>query len=102
MKTLYTRLSLLAIILLGLGSQRLLAQVAIGATTPDANAMLDVSSATKGILLPRLTAAQQTTLAATLTPAQTGMLVTDATSGKPIVWMGTAWKDASGITYTAT
>lgn len=64
--------------------------------------MLDISSTTKGLLLPRLTAAQQATLAATLTAAQTGMLVTDATTGKPLIWSGAAWKDATGTTITAT
>ena len=94
------------ILLMALGSmlamQRLDAQVGIGTNAPSANAMLDVTSATKGILLPRLTAAQQTTLAATLTAAQAGMMVTDATTGKPIIWTGGAWKDAGGITITST
>ena len=102
MRTFYTRLLLLVLLIAGLCPQRLAAQVGIGTTTPDANAMLDVTSTTKGLLLPRLTAAQQATLAATLTAAQAGMLVTDATTGKPISWTGSVWKDAAAAGTTAT
>lgn len=53
--------------------------VGIGTNTPDATAQLDVSSITKGILIPRMTSAQR---AAISTPAQ-GLLVyqTDGVSG---------------------
>jgi microcystin-dependent protein len=78
------------------------AQTGIGTTTPDAHAMLDITSTQKGLLLPRLTAAEQATLASTLTSGQLGMLITDATTGKPLCWTGGAWKDASGLTLTAT
>ncbi|HWK02831.1 MAG TPA: tail fiber protein [Puia sp.] len=77
------------------------AQTGIGTTNPDPNAILDISSTTKGVLLPRLNAAQLATLAGTLTPAQTGMLVTDASTGKPYFWNGTGWKDFSTLTITA-
>jgi microcystin-dependent protein len=102
MKSIYTRLFLLIALIAGLAAQRTEAQVGIGTTTPDAQAMLDITSTTKGLLLPRLTAAQQATLAATLTAAQTGMLITDATTGKPAIWAGAAWKDVTGVTITAT
>jgi microcystin-dependent protein len=78
------------------------AQTGIGTTTPDNNAMLDIPSTQKGLLLPRLTAAQQATLAASLTPAQLGMLVTDAATGKPLYWTGAAWQDMATSTVTAT
>ena len=78
------------------------AQTGIGTTTPDANAMLDIESTQKGVLMPSLTAAQQATLSAVLTPAEMGMLVRDALTGKPIFWNGAAWKNASGTTLTAT
>ena len=78
------------------------AQTGVGTTIPDNNAMLDISSTQKGLLLPRLTAAQQATLQSTLTAAQAGMLVTDATTGKLISWNGSAWKDLSPTTIIAT
>ena len=42
-------------------NQFMLAQqnVGIGTTTPNASALLDVSSTTKGILIPRMTGAQR-------------------------------------------
>ena len=53
--------------------------VGIGTTTPDASAQLDISSTTKGVLMPRLTAAQR---AAIVAPAN-GLMVyqTDGTAG---------------------
>jgi hypothetical protein len=55
------------------------AQVGIGIAAPDGSAMLDVTSTTKGLLAPRMTAVQR---AAIGTPA-TGLVVyqTDATAG---------------------
>ncbi|HEX9510902.1 MAG TPA: tail fiber protein [Puia sp.] len=77
------------------------AQTGIGTTTPDPNAALDITSTQKGVLLPRLNAAQLATLTGILTPAETGMLVTDATTGKPYFWNGSGWKDFSTLTITA-
>jgi hypothetical protein len=55
------------------------AQVGVGIATPDGSAMLDVTSTTKGLLAPRMTAAQRTAIG---TPA-TGLVVyqTDGTDG---------------------
>lgn len=72
------RFSLLAAVVMTAGAAR--AQgVSIGAATPDASAMLDVTSTTKGLLAPRMTQAQRDAIA---TPA-TGLLVyqTDNTPG---------------------
>jgi microcystin-dependent protein len=77
------------------------AQTGIGTTNPDPNAILDITSTSKGLLLPRLTATQQSTLAGTLTNAQTGMLIRDSITGKTLCWGGAAWKDASGSGLTA-
>jgi microcystin-dependent protein len=66
-------------------------QIGIGTNTPDANAVLTISSTSKGVLIPRLTAAQQTTLAGTLTTGQTGMLIADATTGRLMVWGGSGF-----------
>jgi|TARA_B110000902_G_scaffold164993_1_gene188469 hypothetical protein len=35
------------------------AQVGVGATTPDSSSALDITSTTKGFLMPRMTAAQR-------------------------------------------
>lgn len=55
------------------------AQTGIGTTTPDASAKLEISSTSKGLLAPRMTAAQKTAI---VSPA-TGLLVyqTDAPTG---------------------
>jgi hypothetical protein len=65
------------------------AQVAINTTsaTPDTSAMLDVSSTTKGMLVPRMTAIQRTTIT---TPA-TGLLVYDTTLGQFYYYNGSTW-----------
>jgi microcystin-dependent protein len=83
-------------------SLALQAQTGIGTTTPDNNAMLDIQSTQKGVLLPRLNAAQQAVLAATLRSGQTGMLVRDSATGKLITWGGTNWTDVSTAPVTAT
>ncbi len=82
MKTRYTQFLLLTLLTYGSCLPSLQAQVGIGTATPDVNAILDVTSTIKGILLPRLTPAQQTTLAATLNNSQRGMMVTDANTGQ--------------------
>jgi len=53
--------------------------VGIGTTTPDPSSVLDITSTSSGILIPRMTAAQKTAIA---TPA-TGLMIyqTDATDG---------------------
>jgi hypothetical protein len=64
------------------------AQVAIGTPTPDVSAQLDIASITKGLLMPRMTAAQRIAI---VTPA-TGLLVyqTDVTAGI-YVFSGGVW-----------
>lgn len=66
--------------------------VGIGTTAPNASAALDITSTTKGVLVPRMTQAQRTAIAA---PA-TGLMVyqTDATSGF-YYFDGTVWRALS-------
>jgi microcystin-dependent protein len=83
------------------GWSGLLAQTGIGTTTPDPQSILDLVSTQKGLLLPRLTTAQQATLAGILSTGETGMLIRDSVTGKMLCWASTAWKDASGSLLTA-
>ncbi|MCA6364984.1 MAG: hypothetical protein IM638_18280 [Bacteroidetes bacterium] len=64
--------------------------VGINATgaAPDASAMLDVVSTTRGALIPRMTTAQRTAIAA---PAA-GLFVYDTTLGAFFYWDGTVWR----------
>lgn len=63
--------------------------IGIGTTAPNSSAALDITSTTKGLLIPRVTSAQRTAIAA---PA-TGLLVFD--TGTKTIWAfdGAAWKN---------
>jgi len=86
------------------------AQTGIGTTTPDASAKLDISSTTKGLLAPRMTAAQKTAIALPATglliyqtDAPTGFYVNTGTSASPN-WLriSSDWiKSGNDISYTA-
>lgn len=62
-------------------------------STPDNSAMLDIKSTSKGILIPRMTAAQKTEI---LSPVA-GLMIyqTDATAGF-YYWNGSAWTQIGG------
>jgi len=80
------------------------AQVGINTTSPNSNAMLDISSSTKGVLMPRVNLIN-TSIASPLGNHVAGMLVYNlATSGDvtPGYYYnnGTAWVRMSGSTYT--
>jgi len=77
-----------------LTSSGLYAQVGIGTETPDASSVLDISSSSKGLLMPRLTTAQRDLIAS---PA-TGLMIYNTTindsqfnTGTPLApsWTGT-------------
>jgi microcystin-dependent protein len=72
-------------------------QIGIGTNTPDPNTVLTISSTTKGVLIPRLSTAEQTTLAGTLTTGQTGMLIADSATGTLWVWGGSKFVPPSAI-----
>lgn len=65
--------------LLTIFALRAQAQVGVGTTTPDASAQLDVTSNSKGVLIPRMTSSERTGIS----PAAEGLLVyqTDAPAG---------------------
>ena len=69
------------------------AQVGINSdnSNPDPSAMLDVKSTQKGMLIPRMSTSQRTSIS---NPA-TGLLVFDNTTGSFWFYNGTAWEDLS-------
>ena len=65
-------------------------------STPDASAMLDVKSATKGFLAPRMTAVQRTAIA---TPA-TGLVVYQTDGNKVLYGFdGSVWQIQTNVNY---
>ena len=67
------QLKKIAVLLLLLGTNFIIAQVGIGTTTPNASAILDMTSISQGVLTPRLTSIQRNGIVA---PAD-GLLVYD-------------------------
>jgi hypothetical protein len=88
------KVALLVISSLLLLNPNLYAQVAINTdgSSPDNSAMLDVKSSDKGLLIPRLTTAQRTTLA---TIAVAGLIVYDTSLNKFFLFNGTTWAEVS-------
>jgi uncharacterized protein (TIGR02145 family) len=77
------------------------AQVGIGTTTPNASAVLDVTSTTQGLLPPRMTQAQRNAI---VSPAA-GLMVwctNCGTAGELQVYNGTTWTNLTGGTASAT
>lgn len=81
---------------LGLLGPTALAQVSIGVATPHTSALLDLTSTTRGLLAPRMTAAQRTALSS---PAA-GLLVYQTNGSAPGLWHynGTEWLPLSQAT----
>ena len=72
-------------------------QVGIGTTSPNSNAILDLSSTNKGLLLPRLTSSQRTSISS---PPK-GLLIFDIDSSYMMYFDGSVWKgvqSTEGIT----
>jgi hypothetical protein len=86
-------LILLTILLSGLSTT---AQVGISATNtpPNASAMLDVSSTSKGLLIPRMTTTQKNAIAV----KPTGLMVFDISLNQFSYWNGINWIDVAGGT----
>lgn len=86
------------------------AQTGIGTYTPDASAKLDISSTSKGLLAPRMTAAQRAAIASPAigllvyqTDSTVGFYVNTGTSGSPI-WtrVNMDWnRSGNDISYTS-
>lgn len=63
--------------------------IGFGTSTPHPSAMLDISSTSKGLLMPRMTAAQR---AAIVNPAK-GLMVFDSTTNNFWFYNGSAWRE---------
>jgi len=66
-------------------------RVGIGTDTPDSDAMLDIVSGDKGVLIPRITTASRTGIAS----PPTGLVVYDKDLNKFFYWDSAAWKEIS-------
>ncbi|MCX6315985.1 MAG: DUF1566 domain-containing protein [Bacteroidetes bacterium] len=82
---------LVAFLLIIITSEPLQAQIGIG-TVPNATAMLDVNSTTRGFLPPRMTEAQRNAITS---PAE-GLLIYNSTSKKMNYYDGAGWKNFDG------
>ena len=73
------------------------AQVGIGTVTPNASAMLDISSTTKGLLAPRMTTLEKNSISS---PAN-GLLIYDTDLSKFNYYNGSAWVNFEGGASTS-
>lgn len=69
---------------------------AVGTPTPNASALVDLTSTTLGVLLPRMTTVQKNAI---VSPA-TGLIVYDTTLNFLQEWNGTAWTGVSAASNT--
>lgn len=67
------------------------AQVGIGTTTPNSSAALDITSANKGVLIPRVTSAVRKAIS----NPSIGLLVYDTDKGTVMFFDGSAWRAMS-------
>jgi hypothetical protein len=70
--------------------------VGIGTLTPNANAILDITSTTKGFLGPRMSTAEKNTLGTNLSTTDEGMFVYDTDTQSFWYWDGNSWIEAIG------
>ena len=86
--------TLLAVVLL---TATTYAQVGVGTTTPDASSALDITSTTKGLLIPRMTETQRDAISS---PA-TGLMIyqTDGTVGF-YYYNGSSWTEVGATSKT--
>ena len=71
--------------------------LSMGTTLPSGSAKLDISSTTKGFLMPRMTTAQRTAI----TTAATGLQVFDLTTNSPWYYANSIWNEVqkTGLTW---
>ncbi len=83
---------IIIVLLLTAAHEMAMAQsVGIGTTTPNASAQLDITSTTKGVLIPRMTEAEKNAIPS---PAQ-GLMVFNATTNSFQYYNGVSWVNIS-------
>jgi len=73
------------------------AQLGVGVEPPDASAELEIQSTQKGLLIPRLTDAQMTTLGTGAGVGEESLLIYNTTQKAFFAWDGAAWQQVGGI-----
>lgn len=68
--------------------------IGMGNNTPNPNAILDVQDVNRGVLLPRLSAAQKAALTTGLGVAEEGLMIYDLNQQTYDFWDGAAWSSA--------
>ena len=75
------------------------AQVGLGTTSPNPKSILDISSTTKGVLLPRVTSLQRDSIDNSLTSSDVGLMVFQTSPNKGLYyWEGTKWNGLPTLT----
>jgi len=72
------------------------AQIGIGVEPPAASSEMELSSTQRGVLIPRLTDAQMTTLGTGATATEQSLLIYNTTQKKFYFWTGAAWQQLGG------
>jgi hypothetical protein len=85
------KIYLLLVMLITAGFAGAQNNVGIGTSTPDPNAILHVESNSKGVLIPKLDAAERTSLGAGLNATNQGLLVFGPDTNQFWYWDGTQW-----------
>lgn len=85
------KIYLLLVMLITAGFAGAQNNVGIGTSTPDPNAILHVESNSKGVLIPKLDAAERTALGAGLNTTNQGLLVFGPDTNQFWYWDGTQW-----------
>ena len=96
LQSIFFKSSLFLIFILGFKNMAIAqttGSVGIGTTLPYANAILDITSTEKGLLIPRLTAAQRDVLTPKLNLVANGLLIYNVTTLRFNYWNGTQWND---------
>lgn len=72
-------------------------QIGIGTNAPNNKSIVEIRSTTGGLILPRLTTGELTTLSNLLSVSQKGMMVTDRATGLPLYWTGSGWSSVANL-----